>query len=239
MEKIRLIGRVWRSSLGKKYLMALSGLLLFFFVVGHMVGNLQIFLGPEAINRYGYFLQNTPELLWPVRLGLLVLVAVHITSAVTLSLENKAARPKPYANYEIVAATYAARTMLVGGFIIAAFVIYHILHYTVQTPAVNLTHQDFKQFVQVTPAQVERHDIYRMMVVGFGNPIVSAFYVLGVGFLCLHLSHGVMSLFQSLGLTNRFYLRVLDRLAVVIGILLFLGYGSIPAAVLLGLLKSP
>jgi succinate dehydrogenase / fumarate reductase, cytochrome b subunit len=234
MENLRLPGRIWRSSLGKKYLMALSGVLLFLFAVGHMVGNLQVFLGPEAINRYGYFLQHTPELLWPARLGLLVLVTVHIAAAVTLALQNQSARgPVPYSQYEAVATTYAGRTMLVGGLIVAAFVIFHILHFTVQTPAVNLTGHDFKSLM----APGDRHDIYGMMVLGFRQPVVSAFYVLGVGLLCLHLSHGVMSLFQSLGLTNPFYLRVLDRLAVVVGLLLFAGYCSIPAAVLLGLVK--
>ena len=232
MENMRLISRIWRSSLGKKYLMAVSGLFLFFFVVGHMVGNLQIFLGPEAINRYGYFLQHTPELLWPARFGLILLVVIHIASATALTVQNRSARPVPYAKYEVVAATYAARTMLWSGLIIAAFVIYHVLHFTVQTPAVNLTGRDFKELVLG-----DRHDIYGMMVLGFRQPLVSAFYVLAVGLLCMHLSHGVMSMFQSLGLTNRLYLRMLDRLAVVVGVLLFLGYTSIPAAVLLGLVK--
>ncbi len=122
------------SSLGKKYLMALSGCALFLFVIAHLLGNLQIFLGPEALNRYGHFLQTTPELLWPARLGLMALVVVHIVCAVKLTAENRAARPVPYAQHEIVAASYASRTMMMSGLILAAFIVYHLLHFTVMAP---------------------------------------------------------------------------------------------------------
>src|SRR5437867_13261865 len=99
---MNIIGHIFRSSLGKKYIMALTGFVLFLFVIGHLAGNLQIFLGPEAINRYGYFLQSNPELIWPARLFLLLLVGLHIWAAVKLSLENKAARPSGYAEYHPV-----------------------------------------------------------------------------------------------------------------------------------------
>jgi succinate dehydrogenase / fumarate reductase, cytochrome b subunit len=128
-----------RSSLGKKYVMAASGALLFLFVVGHLVGNLQFFLGPEAINRYGYFLQSNVELLWPARVGLLVAVTLHLWSAVILSLENRAARPIGYVGDPAApAASYASRTMLMSGLIVATFIIYHLLHYTVQLPSPDL-----------------------------------------------------------------------------------------------------
>ena len=232
---MKLIADIWGSSLGKKYIMAISGAVLFLFVVGHLVGNLQIFLGRDAINRYGYFLQNLPELLWPARVGLLTMVGLHITSSIALALQNRAARPVRYETYQPVGSTYAARTMLVSGIIVAVFIIYHVLHFTAQTPGVNLTGQDFHQF----PLDHGRADIYRMMVTGFQQPIVSAFYVLGVGLLCAHISHGVSSLFQSLGLNNPVYMRVFDTLGAAVGVLLFVGYSSIPVAVLAGFLKQP
>lgn len=213
--------------------MAVSGAALVVFVIGHMVGNLQVFLGPDQINAYGNFLQSTPELLWTARLGLLVMVGLHIVSAVQLSAENKAARPVPYGNYQPVAASYASRTMLMSGLIIAAFIVYHLLHYTVQVKSINLTGQDF------IPLHDEkgRHDIYRMMVIGFSNVFVSLFYLIGVGLLSLHLSHGASSMFQSLGWKAQPYGGWLDRLAVAGAVFLFCGYAAIPVAVLSGIIK--
>src|SRR5215510_5422291 len=115
-----LLNRIFGSSIGKKYIMAVTGCVLFLFVIGHMLGNLQIFLGPETLNRYGHFLQSNPEIIWPARAGLLLMVALHIWSAIKLSAENKAARPVGYANAPApVAAGYASRTMLMSGLIIA------------------------------------------------------------------------------------------------------------------------
>lgn len=234
---MKVITNIFSSSLGKKYIMAVTGLVLFLFVVGHMVGNLQIFLGPEAINRYGYFLQNLGEGLWLVRAVLLVVILLHIWSAIKLSAENKAARPIGYAEYKPVASSYASRTMLMSGLIILAFIIYHLLHFTVQTKAINLTGQDFHAFSEPIKGTMglERHDIYKMMIVGFSNIWVSAFYILGVGLLCLHLSHGISAMFQSVGLKNKVYGPFLDKAARVIAWILFIGYSSIPVAVLLGL----
>src|SRR5688572_22999491 len=134
---MNLIRRTWRSSLGKKYIMAVTGCALFGFVIGHLLGNLQIFLGPEPLNRYGHFLQTTPELIWPARVGLIVLVVLHIAAAVKLTAENRAARPIAYADYDVVAASYASRTMMMSGLIVFVFVIYHLLHFTIQIPGVN------------------------------------------------------------------------------------------------------
>jgi succinate dehydrogenase / fumarate reductase cytochrome b subunit len=227
---MNIIANVFNSSLGKKYLMAVTGCALLFFLLGHLAGNLQIFLGPEAINRYGHFLQSNPELIWPARVVLLLCVGLHIWSAIKVSLENKAARPTAYAVYEPVGSTYASRTMLMSGIIILVFVVYHLLHYTALMRAVNLTGQDFAAFED----SEKRHDIFKMMVVGFSNIWVSCFYVLGIGLLCLHLSHGVSSMFQSLGWKNKAYGPCLDRGSRVIAWLLFLGYSSIPIAILLG-----
>jgi len=225
-----ILNRIFNSSLGKKYIMAVSGFVLFLFVVGHLVGNLQIFLGPEAINRYGHFLQSNPELIWPARLFLLLMVGLHIWSAVKLSAENKAARPIAYAEYQPVRASYASRTMLMSGLIIFAFIVYHLLHFTVQAQYVNGTHQNFAAFVD----SQKRHDIFKMMVVGFNNGWVSGFYILGMGLLCLHLSHGASSMFQSVGWKNQTYGPLLDKVACWVAGLIFLGYSSIPVAILLG-----
>ena len=210
--------------------MALSGAALFGFVIAHLLGNLQIFIGPEPLNRYGHFLQTTPELIWPARIGLLVLVLLHIASAVALTKQNRAARPVGYGDYKVVAASYASRTMMMSGLIVLVFIIYHLLHFTIQTPEINFTGQDFKTLHD----EQGRHDIYRMMIVGFKRPLVSLFYVIGVGLLCLHLSHGVSSMFQSMGWKNKAYGAFLDKFAIVASVIIFLGYISIPAAVLLG-----
>src|SRR5512137_2125488 len=120
---MNIISNIFKSSLGKKYIMAVTGFFLFLFVIGHMAGNLQIFLGPEAINRYGHFLQSNPELIWPARLGLLALIGLHVWSAAKLTRENRSARPVPYSGeYKPVGASYASRTMLVTGLIVAAFI---------------------------------------------------------------------------------------------------------------------
>jgi succinate dehydrogenase cytochrome b subunit len=220
--------RLWNTSLGKKYIMALSGAVLFLFVIGHLLGNLQIFLGPDALNAYGDFLQSKPALVWSARLILLFLVGVHIWSAARLSIENKAARPIEYeGGPKPVAASYASRTMLMSGVIIAAFVLYHLLHFTVQVKALNLQGKDFKALQDA----MGRHDVYRMVVLGFSNKLVSGFYVVAMGLLCLHLSHGVSAMFQSMG-WRPCCPRFLDRSAQVAAALIFLGYVSIPIAVL-------
>ena len=221
---------IFKSSLGKKYLMAVSGFVLFLFVLGHLAGNLQVFRGPEAINAYGHFLQSNPELIWPARAFLLLMVALHIWSASVLSLENKAARPVTYTEYQPLGSTYASRTMLMSGTIIFVFIIYHLLHFTVQWQYINLTGRNFVDFMDPE----KRHDIFKMMVVGFNNGWVSAFYVLGMGLLCLHLSHGASSMFQSMGWKNDAYRPYLDKGARILAVLIFLGYVSIPLAILLG-----
>jgi len=227
---MNIIANVFNSSLGKKYIMAVTGCALLFFVLGHMAGNLQIFLGPEAINRYGHFLQSNPELIWPARIVLLLCVGLHVWSAIKVSLENKSARPTAYAVYEPVGSSYASRTMLMSGIIIFVFVVYHLLHYTALVQAINLTGQDFAAFED----SEKRHDIFKMMVVGFSSGWVSAFYILGMALLCLHLSHGASSMFQSIGWKNQAYRPCLDKAAYLLAGLIFIGYASIPVAILLG-----
>jgi succinate dehydrogenase / fumarate reductase cytochrome b subunit len=227
---MNLLPNIFASSLGKKYIMAVTGFVLFLFVIGHLAGNLQIFLGPEAINRYGHFLQTNVELIWPARIFLLLMVGLHIWAATKVSVENKSARPIGYIENRPFGSSYASRTMLMSGIIILAFVIYHLLHFTVQVQYINFTGESFVDF---TDPQ-KRHDIFKMMVVGFSNLWVSGFYVLGLALLCLHLSHGASSMFQSIGLKNQAYGPLLDKGARLVALLIFLGYTSIPVAILLG-----
>src|SRR5437867_824422 len=152
-----LIAHTFKSSVGRKFLMAGSGLVMVLWLIAHLVGNLQVFLGPDALNRYGHFLQTNPEILWPSRIGLLVLVGVHIWAAITLSAENRAARPVAYAAYRPVGSSYASRTMLMSGLIVLAFIIYHLLHYTAQVQYLNLTGKNFADFVDAD----KRHDIFK------------------------------------------------------------------------------
>jgi succinate dehydrogenase / fumarate reductase cytochrome b subunit len=224
------ITNLFKSSVGRKFIMAITGMGLFLFVVLHMLGNLQVFLGWEAINRYGAFLQGNVELLWPARIGLLVLVALHIWSAIQLSLENKAARPVPYANYDPTVASYASRTMVWSGFIILAFIIYHLLHFTVQARAVNFTGRDF---VELHDAK-NRHDVFAMLVLGFRNPFVVCFYVFAMFLLFLHLSHGVQAMFASLGWKSPTYSPLISRFALIGSWVVFLGYIVIPISIYFG-----
>jgi succinate dehydrogenase / fumarate reductase cytochrome b subunit len=229
---ISFVRNLFCSSLGRKYLMAVTGFLMILFVIGHMLGNLQVFLGPESINRYGDFLQTNVEILWPVRIALIGIILIHIWSASKLTLENRAARPVPYQRWEPTAANYASRTMMVSGIIVAVFIIYHLLHFTAMVEAVNLTGKNFDARPEFFDAK-GRHDIYRMLIVGFSKPLVCLFYIVGVGLLCLHLSHGASAMWQSMGWKKRSYGPCLDRLAKVGGVLIFAGYVIIPISVLL------
>ncbi len=230
---MNIVTRLFCSSVGKKFVMAATGMLLFLFVVGHLLGNLQIFLGREAINRYGHFLQSNPELIWPARIGLLLAILLHIWSAVRLTAENRAARPVGYASYNPTVASYASRTMMMSGLIIAAFIIYHLLHFTLQVPSINLTGQNFK----VLEDPERRHDVYGMMILGFSKPAVAIFYIIGMALLCLHLSHGVRAMFQSLGWKKNPYSVFLNNFASIAAWLIFVGYASIPLSIWLGFIK--
>lgn len=228
MKTLKLI---FQSSLGKKYIMAVSGLLLFLFVIVHMVGNLQIFLGKEFINSYAQFLKSVPELLWPARIGLLTLAILHIVSAIGLARENSKARPVSYDSDKVYGASFASQAILFSGLIVLAFIVYHILHFTIGAiQADALTHTEiFKG--------ENRHDVYKMMVVGFSSPWISMIYLICMGLLCLHLSHGVSSMFQSLGWKKNAFRRALDNFARISALIIFLGNCSIPIAILLGYIK--
>ena len=231
---MKLLTNLFQSSLGKKFIMAVTGLGLFLFVIGHMVGNLQIFLGAELLNSYGHFLQSSPEILWPARIGLLAMVGLHIWAAITLRSLNNAARPVAYDGAPVpTATTYASRTMVMSGLIIFCFIVYHLLHFTVMVDSLNLTG---KSFATLKDAR-GYHDVYALVVLGFSKPLVSGFYILGMALLCLHLSHGVQALFQSLGLRNPAYAPLTRKFAKAMALVIFIGNSSIPLSVLLGIVK--
>ncbi len=225
---MNLLVALFKSSLGKKYVMALSGAVLVLFVIAHLLGNLQMFLGPEAINKYAAFLKASPEVLWGARSGLLLMVGLHLFSAALLLRENSDARQAEYEKKDLVAASFASRTMIASGIILFSFVVFHLLHYTAL--------QIDPSFAEMHDAQ-GRHDVYRMVVSGFSHWWVSGFYILSMGLLCLHLSHGASAMFQSLGLKNERNRCFIDGAAKTLGLVLFIGYSSIPLAVLLKVVK--
>jgi succinate dehydrogenase / fumarate reductase cytochrome b subunit len=227
---MNILVRAYSSSLGKKYVMAITGLALFIFVIGHMAGNLQIYLGREAINNYAAFLKSKPGLLWAARLSLLAIVIMHIIAALQLVSANSDARPTKYANGKPVAASYASRTIFVSGLVIFAFIIYHLMHFTF-----GVTNPEFLSLKD--PIDPLHHDVYGMMVRGFLNPYVSGFYILAMAMLCLHLSHGVSSSLQSLGIRNQSNVSAIHRTARIAALIVFIGNISIPISILAGWVK--
>ena len=219
----------YQSSIGRKYIVGITGAILVGFIVGHLLGNLQIFLGPEYINSYGEKLRAMGVLLWVVRVFLLVVVVLHIYYTIRLAIDNRKARPVAYAKKEHVKATMASRSMWISGLLLLAFIIYHIAHFTVQVAD--------PRFALLKLDPLNRHDIYSMMVYGFQNVFVSGFYIIAMYLLALHLSHGASSFFQSLGLNDKKLTPKLARGARIFAWLIFAGYVSMPIAVLAGLLK--
>jgi succinate dehydrogenase / fumarate reductase cytochrome b subunit len=219
----------YRSSIGRKMIVALTGVILMLFVIGHLLGNLQIFLGPRWVNDYAQHLRDLGALLWLVRIILLVAVILHIYFTVLLAIENRRARPRRYIEKENVKASFASRHMVASGLVVLAFIIFHLLHFTGR--------KFNARFPLLKNDPLNHYDVYSMMVYGFQNVYVSAFYVIGLFLLTLHLTHGASSFFQSLGLNDK---KLTPRLAFgarVFAWLLFIGYSSIPVAVLLGVIK--
>ena len=213
--------RFYSSTVGKKAVMAVSGCILFLFVLGHLAGNLQIYEGPEKLNDYSRLLHSMPGLLWGARITLLVMVVLHIWSSMQLAIRNNAARPTSYIKKKTAGSSYASRTMYWSGPIILAFVIYHLLDFT---------------FGTVNP-NFQEGNVYANVVASFQLPLVSAFYVLAMLLLCLHLYHGLWSMFQSLGVHPPHYTLTLKRSAAVLAILIAAGNISIPVSVMTGLVK--
>jgi succinate dehydrogenase / fumarate reductase cytochrome b subunit len=219
---------LYRSSVGKKAVMAVTGTILFLFVLAHMVGNLKVFQGPEKINAYGEFLREVGapmfgqgQLLWVARIGLLAAVGLHILSATLLTLEARRARPVKYKRPVHLEDTYASRTMVWGGIIVVTFVVYHLLHLTFGS-----AHPDFQP-----------GDIYYNLVSGFQIWPVSVGYIIAMIALGLHLYHGVWSAFQTVGANHPRYNRWRRIFASVVTGLIVVGNISMPIAVLAGIIE--
>lgn len=216
----------YQSTIGKKVVMAVTGVILFGYVLGHLIGNLQIYSpDPEQINNYAKFLHSHGLLLWVVRCGLLASVGLHITASVQLWLLKRAARPEAYVKKDDVPASYAARTMIWSGPIIAAFVIFHVLHLT--TGSVLPLH---------TLAGGEM-DVRSNVIDGFSHAPVAIFYIVAMALLCMHLYHGLWSMFQSLGINHPRYTPILKKFAAAFAWFVAIGNISIPVMVMLGVLR--
>ncbi len=207
------------SSVGKKMVMAVTGVILFGFVVGHMIGNLQIYLGPETLDSYAALLKSTGGMLWVVRFGLLAAVGLHMWAATTLTLTSWSARPQGYRVVESRGSTYASRTMRWGGPILGLFILYHLLHLTVGSAHPNFDHER----------------VFANVIQGFSTWWVSSVYIVAMLALGLHLYHGAWSMFQTMGLNHPRYDPLIRVFATVFALVVVIGNISIPAAVLSGL----
>jgi len=216
-------GTLFTSSIGRKWIMAVTGLILFGFVLAHMSGNLLVYLGPEALNEYGEFLREFLHGagLWIARGVLLISVVLHIWAAVALAIENRSARPVGYRRPHHEASTYASRTMVWGGPILALFIVYHLLHLTT-----GQAHPDF------VPG-----DVYHNFIVGFSDPAVVGVYVVAMLALGLHLYHGVWSMLQTMGLSHPRYDALRKQAAAAFAVLIVVGNVSMPVAVLTGFVR--
>jgi len=229
---MNLLGLLTHSSIGRKLLMAATGLVLFGFVTGHLIGNLQIFLPPEKINAYGHMLESLGAVLWLIRAFLLLCLVVHVWLAIQLTLENRAARPQTYGVDHVNRATLASRVMARTGFVVLAFILFHVAQFTVRAG-----HPEWSEHSFALLSGEKVRDIHTMMVQSFSNAWVSGFYILAVGILSYHLAHGIGSMVQTLGLKNEKWTAGLERFAVVFCWAYFLLNAAIPLSVLGVLVK--
>jgi len=222
---MKVISKVITSSVGKKILMALTGAVWVGFLPVHLLGNLQIFSGPDAMNQYAFFLQNLGALKWTARGIFIISFVIHIILAIILKRENSLARPNGYVRSHTVRASIASRSMIFTGIAILSFLVYHIMHYTL-----GIVHSEYHGFLD----HAGRHDIFSMMVNSFKNPFISIIYIAAVSVISLHLSHAFASMFQTLGLNGRRSETVWKNTGYVFAVLISVGFCSIPVGVLTG-----
>lgn len=213
--------RFYRSTIGKKIVMAVTGVILVGFVIAHMAGNLGIVGGAEKFNHYAELLRTSMPLLWTARLGLLVAVVLHVRAAVQLYALKAAARPVAYAKKAHRAATLGSRFMIWTGYALGAFIVYHLLHFTTGT-----AHPDFIE-----------GNVFHNVTSAFKNPLVAGIYIVSMGFLYLHLSHGLFSFTQSLGLSHPRYSRLAKVLATTLAVIIAAGFAAVPIAVLTAVVR--
>jgi succinate dehydrogenase / fumarate reductase cytochrome b subunit len=214
----------YETTIGKKVVMAISGLVGFGFLLGHMSGNLLVYAGADKFNAYAAFLKGTPALLYGTRFVLIASLLVHVQAALALVTRNGEARPRAYYQRKDQATNYAALTMRYGGLMLLSFIIYHILHLTI-----GLTGHLGYEFSE--------HNAYNNLVLGFQHPAVAGFYILAMVALGMHLFHGIWSLTQTLGLDHPKYNRLRQLVAAGGSAVLVLGFISIPISVQTGVLE--
>lgn len=225
----------WQSSIGKKLVVAVTGIAMILFLAGHLTGNLLIYAGREAFNEYAEFLHNAGHgaLIWVARIGLLVVVVLHVWATVALTRQNKASRKIEYEYDTTIQAKKSSLIMIWSGLTILAFIIFHLLHFTVR-----LTYDDAEL---VDPLDPERFDAYGMVIRGFQagwlNSLVVLFYIIAMTLLCSHLSHGVGSVFQTLGWRSKKSQALIRNISVGYAIIIWVGFISIPIAIFLGIVK--
>ena len=211
----------YRTTVGKKVVMGITGLIWVLFVLGHMAGNLQVFEGAAVFNRYSRLLRTSMELLWTVRIVLALALVFHVIAAYQLARISQKSRPVGYAKWKAVNSTFASRTMRWTGPFLLAFIIYHLLHFTTGT-----LHDDFIE-----------GDVFHNVLSAFQIWWVSAIYIAAMLALSLHLYHGIWSLSQSLGLSHPKYNDGVRTLATILTIVIVAGFIAIPVAVLSGLIQ--
>lgn len=219
-----------KSLVGRKILMAITGIMLFSFVLVHLVGNSTIFAG--LINSYGEHLHALPVLVWSFRLVMLAVFSFHVFFGISLALENNTAKPQAYALKKYMRASFSGRTMIWTGALIAVFLVYHILHFTLHviTP-------DFAAGVGGNLDKLGRPDVFKMIVLSFSQLPIASMYVIAMAVLAFHLAHGVQSFFQTLGLNSEKSLPFFERIGTLAAIIIVIGYISIPAAIVFGILN--
>ncbi|MBW2520097.1 MAG: succinate dehydrogenase cytochrome b subunit [Deltaproteobacteria bacterium] len=217
-----------QSSVGRKIIMAVTGIVLVAFVCVHLLGNTSIFVGADAINAYAQKLHSLGPLVWVFRLVMLAAFVIHIFFGIQLTIENKAATPEANVQVKRQKTGFAAETMVISGLVLLAFVIYHLLHFTVR-----VTNPE----IYVPMGDQGMVDVYYMVVMGFQAVLPVAVYVVAMGFLFLHVSHGFQSFFQTLGLSNDKSLPITMNISKLIAVVLLLGYISIPVLIVAGLVK--
>ena len=221
--------RFWESSVGRKVLVSITGLMLVLFVVFHALGNSTIYF--HWLNAYSEHLHALPALIWLYRVFMLAVLSVHIFFGIQLTLENNAAKPLAYVCNRNLRATFASKNMIWTGTIIAIYLVYHLLHFTIQ-----IINPEFSAG-QHTDA-LGRPDVYEMVVRNFRNYFISLVYIFAMIALAFHLTHGIQSLFQTLGLNNEKAMPLIIKVGAITAIILSLGYISIPVLVLAGILKG-
>ena len=208
--------------------MAVTGLLLIGFVLMHLSGNLLVFAGPYLLNVYAEKHRHVPALLWTARVVLLAALIAHVVITVQLAAENRRARPHRYGQHQTAETTFAARTMMLSGLLLLAYLAYHLLHFTFRVTNPELSHG---------VDAFGRHDVYAMVVGSFRRPLISLVYVVGMAVVCAHLSHGIGSVFQTLGVANAHVVEMAARVGRLLAVGLFVAYCSIPVAVMAGLVQ--